>query len=917
MGNKVLYDSQKYAIKEYENLCIIDGKIQKKEYDYIEKNLRFIITISINKCKQTCIYQTELFSLQKNNQKILISSSQKVRCVETNELVMDKIRIDLNVANEEENFILLIHRNKNVFPVSFSFYDIITNKINNILISSKEPENYTVNAKCEKTSINFKFQIIFSITPDLTKEKNNFYYYILNNDNIIYKSKTITNNYSCKSVETEEGQVPIEFLGPSFELHFKRVGYEQPFYKRKFTIEEFFRNNKNSNQDSDEEYYEDVLEEFIKFSTKRTIKLVNLSKRSMLLCDYQGSQTLLNHYNEVHQEFIKINEKKYFRDINEESSNQILLDKDNQNLKGAVEEPKEKINLKISINSVEKNNKYILNSYQYIKGKKEFLQTDTVEVKDENNITFPTSLILDYYFEKEQKLEFEIKKNNNSKNYNIKTTMGCIVGSKNSTFKKILESSREETFLIKAEKFQNASTQILEINFSMKNELNLVIDKNLFFYKITTKDNQLLYQSNIIRFGTSNVKIPCYLINGPIKFIFVNNKLQEFYSYETDLESMKNICTFKIYFNPDMYYTIILNNKIHNIPTFLDYLKAGVRISLTIAIDFSESNGDPHEETSYHCLDINSLKMSINNVISSADLEKSYSINNVKQTINLNDIKNNIDLNNNLNKSNNYNINNNYNNNQYNLDLPSLNQINQNQSVDLQNNNCLIDGNNNNNEEANNNNNDEEKLIGNDYERAIKACGDIVAFYDNERLFPVYGFNAEVESMSNLNQKCFPINFRNDNPKIYEIKGVLKTYRECLNKIKLLEPTKLAPVFQEIFSNKNIDKNNILDYKILMILTDGLIDDIEETIEEIQKCVKLPVSIIIIGIGYANFQNMEILDDDIETDRDIVKFVPFNKYKDNPSLLASQVLEEIPKQIVGFYKQMKKTPENINEKKNE
>ena len=252
MGNKVLYDSQKYAIKEYENLCIIDGKIQKKEYDYIEKNLRFIITISINKCKQTCIYQTELFSLQKNNQKILISSSQKVRCVETNELVMDKIRIDLNVANEEENFILLIHRNKNVFPVSFSFYDIITNKINNILISSKEPENYTVNAKCEKTSINFKFQIIFSITPDLTNEKNNFYYYILNNDNIIYKSKTITNNYSCKSVETEEGQVPIEFLGPSFELHFKRVGYEQPFYKRKFTIEEFFRNNKNSNQDSDE-----------------------------------------------------------------------------------------------------------------------------------------------------------------------------------------------------------------------------------------------------------------------------------------------------------------------------------------------------------------------------------------------------------------------------------------------------------------------------------------------------------------------------------------------------------------------------------------------------------------------------------------------------------------------------------------
>ena len=28
----------------------------------------------------------------------------------------------------------------------------------------------------------------------------------------------------------------------------------------------------------------------------------------------------------------------------------------------------------------------------------------------------------------------------------------------------------------------------------------------------------------------------------------------------------------------------------------------------------------------------------------------------------------------------------------------------------------------------------------NDYEKAIKSCGDILAYYDADQLFPVYGF---------------------------------------------------------------------------------------------------------------------------------------------------------------------------------
>ena len=37
-------------------------------------------------------------------------------------------------------------------------------------------------------------------------------------------------------------------------------------------------------------------------------------------------------------------------------------------------------------------------------------------------------------------------------------------------------------------------------------------------------------------------------------------------------------------------------------------------------------------------------------------------------------------------------------------------------------------------------------------------------------------------------------------------------------------------------------------------------------------------------------------------ERDIVQFVPYDKFKHNPKLLAEQVLEEIPAQVVGYYK---------------
>lgn len=77
-------------------------------------------------------------------------------------------------------------------------------------------------------------------------------------------------------------------------------------------------------------------------------------------------------------------------------------------------------------------------------------------------------------------------------------------------------------------------------------------------------------------------------------------------------------------------------------------------------------------------------------------------------------------------------------------------------------------------------------------------------------------------------------------------------------------------------------------YFVLLIITDGVITDLDETRQAIVNAAKLPMSIIIVGVGGADFSAMEFLDSDSGAlrspsgevaNRDIVQFVPFRQFQ--------------------------------------
>ena len=196
----------------------------------------------------------------------------------------------------------------------------------------------------------------------------------------------------------------------------------------------------------------------------------------------------------------------------------------------------------------------------------------------------------------------------------------------------------------------------------------------------------------------------------------------------------------------------------------------------------------------------------------------------------------------------------------------------------------------------------------NPYERAILSCATIMANYDYDQKFPVYGFGAIINGQEDVSM-CFNINFQED-PNIQYVDNIMKEYFACLDKITFSGPTHFAPIINKVVGEiKN--EEDIMNYHVLMILTDGKIEDIQETVDALVEGSFFPLSVIIIGIGdNPDFKDMEKLDGDddplisskgIKRQRDLVQFVPFKNFEGDEKKLTEEVLDEIPRQIIEYY----------------
>uniref|UniRef100_A0A183C325 C2 domain-containing protein n=1 Tax=Globodera pallida TaxID=36090 RepID=A0A183C325_GLOPA len=207
-----------------------------------------------------------------------------------------------------------------------------------------------------------------------------------------------------------------------------------------------------------------------------------------------------------------------------------------------------------------------------------------------------------------------------------------------------------------------------------------------------------------------------------------------------------------------------------------------------------------------------------------------------------------------------------------------------------------------------------DQLCLNQYEIAIRSVLEICQHYNStkDHLFPLVS-----------------------QPTVCGVDGVMGAYRSTLNNVLLYGPTYFEPTVLYAQQKCRLFSRDGSRYQILLIITDGLIDDMAKTKLAVIEASSLPLSIIvnviiekctgifqIIGVGEEDFLKMDELDSDeallqennLVAKRDI--FVPFREYygavqTPNNKLsvqqqsqvqaqLAKAVLEEIPYQVTSY-----------------
>ncbi|KAJ8010401.1 hypothetical protein DPEC_G00074690 [Dallia pectoralis] len=211
----------------------------------------------------------------------------------------------------------------------------------------------------------------------------------------------------------------------------------------------------------------------------------------------------------------------------------------------------------------------------------------------------------------------------------------------------------------------------------------------------------------------------------------------------------------------------------------------------------------------------------------------------------------------------------------------------------------------------------------NEYLTAIWSVGNVIQDYDSDKMFPAFGFGAQIPPNWQVSHE-FPLNFNPTNPFCTGIEGVVGAYRVCLPQVKLYGPTNFSPIINNVARTalQATQQTTASQYFVLLIITDGVITDLDETRAAVVNASRLPMSIIIIGVGGADFSAMEFLDGDDgrlraptgETAvRDIVQFVPFRQFQSSPKeALAQSVLAEVPGQVVTYFNMNKLSPPNSN-----
>jgi hypothetical protein len=186
----------------------------------------------------------------------------------------------------------------------------------------------------------------------------------------------------------------------------------------------------------------------------------------------------------------------------------------------------------------------------------------------------------------------------------------------------------------------------------------------------------------------------------------------------------------------------------------------------------------------------------------------------------------------------------------------------------------------------------------NDYEETITAIGEALDVYSKTKDYSVWGFGAKFGGVVRHVFQCGPTKSVNG------VDGIITAYKSMFqNDLTMSGPTDFRSVLQAaaVQARKNhlsATENSVL-YTVLLVITDGIMDNLQETQQKLAAYSEMPLSIVFVGVGRSDFRQMNDLCG-ISGRRCNTTFVEFRRHQHDPTALGEAALENVPAQLCEY-----------------
>jgi Copine len=193
----------------------------------------------------------------------------------------------------------------------------------------------------------------------------------------------------------------------------------------------------------------------------------------------------------------------------------------------------------------------------------------------------------------------------------------------------------------------------------------------------------------------------------------------------------------------------------------------------------------------------------------------------------------------------------------------------------------------------------------NDYEEAMLAVCSAMDPYSTKE-HSCWGFGAKFPPDPVVRHlfQCGPT-------KVLGTQGVLAAYKSVFQSDFIMSgPTVLLQVLQAAAIQAKAQHVHMantlptpdLGYTVLLIVTDGMADEFEETHRKLNVYGTVPLSVVIVGVGQsADYTRMHYLCNATAAgSRPIATFVEFRSHQHDPTSLGRAALQQIPSQVCEY-----------------